>query len=338
MRSGWPSTARVCAGPRRCARQALAQRGEVGAGVDVEQQRGGPLDAGRRRPRRARARGGARSCPGRSSGRSRRAELSSRPLVPVPWRSGTITTSRAAFARGERSSASSSAGSSAGQSPGTQSTRSMPSASARRRRARRRRDWPSSAASSTTIAPCARRGAATELLAGDDDVRSIDCGFAEREQHVVDHRPRELPCAASPRRTRASRCLAGAKRLTGRIAAVRMRPRSRATRRRRASARQRARARRRRPCACRSRASGGVLTVFVGDDPVEQLAVEVRDAGGAAVERRERHERGGRALQHLAADDRADGHDGRPGRDQRLADPRHGEDRARSRRAGWTVR
>ena len=78
--------------------------------------------------------------------------------------------------------------------------------------------------------------------------------------------------------------------------------------------------------------------VFIGDDPVEQLAVEVRDPVRAALERGERHERGGRALQHLAADDRADRDDRRVGAPSapRGSPARRGS--ARSRRAGWTGR
>ncbi len=61
-------------------------------------------------------------------------------------------------------------------------------------------------------------------------------------------------------------------------------------------------------CKCRQASD-----VLVGDDPVEQLAVEVGHAVGAALQRGEGHERGRWSLQHLAADDRADSDDGRGG-------------------------
>jgi len=53
--------------------------------------------------------------------------------------------------------------------------------------------------------------------------------------------------------------------------------------------------------------------VLVRHDPVQQLAVEVGHSVGAQIERGEGHERCRRSLQRLAANDRADGHDGSVG-------------------------
>ena len=113
---------RACAPRRRCARRA---------------RRAGPR--GRRRCRRrarasaARPRASARrwrlaACswrsrlPGPKLGPMASGGASSSALVPVPWRSGTMTTSGALIA--PATSSSTSRGSSAGQSPGTSRTRS----------------------------------------------------------------------------------------------------------------------------------------------------------------------------------------------------------------------
>ena len=170
------------------ARQSLAQHREVLARVDVEQQRGRALDsiagAGCRASAVWRSQLSGPKLGGIASG-----GVSSSPLVPVPWRSGTITT---AGASGAFSSASSSAGSSAGQSPGTHRTRSNPSASARATPSATAALWPSSAVSSTTSAPSRRAAAATESSRVTTIVRCDRGGFAERAEHVADHRPRQL--------------------------------------------------------------------------------------------------------------------------------------------------
>ena len=87
-------------------------------------------------------------------------------------------------------------------------------------------EWPSSAGSGTTSAPAAAASSARARLAADDD-RPLDrARRADRLQHVVEHRrgQRRAPLVVDARRR--GRCLAAAKRLTGRIA-VAFNPRAR---------------------------------------------------------------------------------------------------------------
>ena len=148
--------------------------------------------------------------------------VSSRPLVPVPCRSGTITTSGGGPSARLRalSSASSSAGSSAGQSPGTHSTRSMPSASARRTPSAAAADWPPRPRPRRRSLPARARPAATDRSRVTTIVRSIASVCASARSTSATIAPassrRSASATLAPRR-----CLARAKRLTGRIAAVR---------------------------------------------------------------------------------------------------------------------
>ena len=116
------SSPRVCAAPPVRAPSAArsAARSSAVSTSSTERARLGHAPAraaGARPPAR-----GARGCPGRSCGAIASGGASSSALVPVPWRSGTMTTSGALMA--PASSSSTSRGSSAGQSPGTSSTRS----------------------------------------------------------------------------------------------------------------------------------------------------------------------------------------------------------------------
>ena len=68
-----------------------------------------------------------------------------------------------------------------------------------------------------------------------------------------------------------------------------------------------------RPCGCRSAGVGSPVDGLIGDDPVEQLAVEVAPRPPALSSSAAKAMNGRRrALEHLAADDRADRDDGRP--------------------------
>ena len=139
-------------GPPR-ARERGAQRLQVGR---VSTSRSA-TPASRRRATRAPAscgelRRGARGCRGRSAARSRPGGVSSSPLVPVPWRSGTITTPaprlrRRAARRSRRVQQRAVAG-------GEQDALGAQLRRAARRRAARRRLWPACRRSSgTTSAP-----------------------------------------------------------------------------------------------------------------------------------------------------------------------------------------
>ena len=308
------------AGRRRCRCRAAARPGA-------------PRAAPPRRP--APASGGARSCRARSSGRSRPGAPAAGRWSRVPWRSGTITTSGPAGA-GPASSSCSSAGDSAGQSPGTHRTRSKPSSSARWTPSEAAADWPCL----ELVLDQHQAGAAPvgQLRLAADDDRQLDRGRGgERLEHVGEHRAHERV---------AQRLLhAGPEPLLGRREALHGQdrggshqpapePRGEAER----LLGQALAARRRRPCGCRCRGSAAPGTVFVGDDAVEQLAVEARDAGGAELLPGVGHEGGRRPLQDLAGDDRADGHH-RRGR--RRASPRGCRGRpgsGRSTPAGWTGR
>ena len=87
-------SARACSGgaPRRVGERG-AQRVEVVGRVDVEHQRRRSRRRARSRRPPARAARGGRGCRCRSSARSRRAASAAARSCPVPWRSGTITTS-----------------------------------------------------------------------------------------------------------------------------------------------------------------------------------------------------------------------------------------------------
>ena len=145
--------------------------------------------------------------------------LSRRPFVPVPCRSGMITTAGGPAAR---SNPSRSSGSSDGQSPGMQSARSLPSASARSTPTATAALWPLSERSAITIAPCSAAAAATDSSPVTTIVSSIWLASARAASTSA-----TIAAASSRRRSSAtlapSRCLATEKRFTGRIAAVRMR-------------------------------------------------------------------------------------------------------------------
>ena len=152
--------------------RALSQGGEVGPGVDVEQQRGGLLDAAGHPAARARS-SWRRRCRDRSSGRSR----------PPGSTAGRWCRCRGGRARSPprrragrepASSASSSSGSSAGQSPGTHRTRSKPSPRARCTPRATAADWPLSFASVTSRAPSSRASAAIARSRVTTIVRSIE--------------------------------------------------------------------------------------------------------------------------------------------------------------------
>ena len=89
--------------------------------------------------------------PGAEAGSNASGGVSSSALVPVPWRSGTISTERSPT--GRSISSSSCLGSSSGQSPGTSSTRSAPHSSARRDPVARPRRCGPGRESSMTVAP-----------------------------------------------------------------------------------------------------------------------------------------------------------------------------------------
>ena len=206
-----PSTARVRAALVRCCPEARPQLLEVRAGVDVEQQRRRTRDPAAARRPRGRARGGARQLSGPEARmRSRPGGLSSRPLVPVPWRSGTITTARRAsrccgrpraaalqLSRVER-------GAVAGHAQHAlealgQRARAMPSAAAA--------DWPSSRGSASTTrreAARCRRDALARCVT--TIVSSIASACDERVQHVRDHRrgERRRACGRRPPRAAAA--------------------------------------------------------------------------------------------------------------------------------------
>ena len=100
-----PSTARVRGAPAWRPRTALAQRARGRRRCRCRAAATAGARSGSHAALRARARGGARSCPGRSWARSRPGGVSSRPFVPVPWRSGTITTAGVPLPARELSSA-----------------------------------------------------------------------------------------------------------------------------------------------------------------------------------------------------------------------------------------
>ena len=215
----------------------------------------------------------------------------------VPWRSGTITAKRSAV-RGLPSSVSSSSGSISGQSPATHSTRRRPARARRRRRADRR-----------ILAALRRVVERTDAVALGDPLRALVAGDDEdlvdrvdapqRGQHVGEHRLGErAPRAAreraleAPLRAREAldrqdcdglhrRRTVSAQRWTGSRSVPVSR---RAPSRTRASRARGAGARRRRSSAGRSPAAAAALLrqPLVGDEPVEQVAVDGRDARGGA--------------------------------------------------------
>ena len=198
---------------------ALAQRGEVVRRVDVEHERRHLA-----RPRTdarppARARCGARGCRGRSSARSRSAGAAAARSCPVPWRSGTITTSTAparpaAAARRARR----------GRAPGCRRGRAARASAPVSTRARRPScaagDWPASRVVGRRPRAVAARDRLARRLGGDDHdlVESLGPPSATSTSVSI----ASASARAVPARARCSRrCLASAKRLTGRTATVR---------------------------------------------------------------------------------------------------------------------
>ena len=163
--------------------------------------------------------------------------------MPVPWRSGTITTGAV-----RASSASTSSGSSAGQSPGTSNTRSAGAPTTTRRPGTTRAAASPASPAPPTVSPAPASAAATPRAAASDWPRSAgSCTTwtprsvairAAIGSAVTTITPSSEGTAASASSTSAtiaaaragrsgnaspSRCLARLKDLTGRIATVRMR-------------------------------------------------------------------------------------------------------------------
>ena len=242
--SGRPATGVTCSSPGsvahmpsafavRLARprlrlQLAGQGDDVGRGVEVER-RARPAPRPRRgcRPRGRRRRGG-RSCPRRRPGGSRSGGASASALVPVPWRSGTIADvalghpgqQPVELARVEQRAVAGEqhdALGPVGLGPGD--ARPAPPRSGR-----------PSAGSGTTSAPgrCRRarraRGSLVTTI-----VRSI-----ERAAPIASSTSSSIAAASAARRSSsmpaARRCLAAAKRLTGRIAVAFNSRRGRASR------------------------------------------------------------------------------------------------------------
>ena len=216
-------------GSRVRARQTLAQRGEVLARVDVEQQRRRPLDLRRSRRPRAPAPDDARSCRGRSWERSRPGGASSSPLVPVPCRSGTIVTSATVGSLSPPPAARCPAarraprGRAPGQSPGMHSTRSNPSAIARLdAKVRPPRSGPPRRCPSRPAHPGSARPRRPSPRRVTTIVRSIEAVWPRPTSTSPTIARASVAAAAGRRRSRRGAAWPGAKRLTGRIAAVRM--------------------------------------------------------------------------------------------------------------------
>ena len=231
--AGARRSARAARAPRRSRAPARAARASAAASAvrssGVSRSSASDVERARSRPRSRRARrdrGGVRRCPRRTRGRSRRRGASSRPLVPVPWRSGITATRPAAIrpsARVElgrieqRAVARQQRASTRRRAPGPGRSRASPP-----------REWPRSSGSRSTSSGVVDALGAVERdpfgppLAGDDD-------------HPLDRaRPRRPPrarrasialtrsarCGRSRRSSR--RCFASPKRFTGMIAVARM--------------------------------------------------------------------------------------------------------------------
>ena len=188
-----PRARRGCSARPPAVRRARLRSAARSSTVSTSSRASAAAPRGRRRRPHARARGGARSCRRRSSASIASGGASSRPFVPVPWRSGRIATSGARRGRARRSSGASSAGSSAGQSPGTQqhaleALRERPLA----RRARRPPTGrPRRGSSITQRARAPRRPASASGSRVTTTVSSIAVDRRQRREHVGDHRPGE---------------------------------------------------------------------------------------------------------------------------------------------------
>ena len=183
------SGARVCA---PCRRRGDGSRGRRGRpGVDVQPPTEVSDVTRSQSLRRACPRGGARAGPnfGSTSARS-----SASPCVPVPWRSGTITT----FLRGPRTSAGPAPRASSGQSPGATLTVALSRAGVRRHsRERRGIDRP-------RLVCHDDQGRLPPRSASSSDTRQeLDLG---RREELCQRRSAHRSRPARPARTSAPRC------------------------------------------------------------------------------------------------------------------------------------
>ena len=166
------------------ARQPLAQDREVLAGVDVQQQRPGRSIA-KLTPAAAQLRWRSQ-LPGPKLGAIASGGASSRPLVPVPCRSGTITTARARCGR-VAAAHRARRGRARDSRPGCTARARIPRPAPRDAECDRRALAVLGGVvdDERALPACGRRD---RLLVGHDD-RALDRrGFAQRGEHVADHR------------------------------------------------------------------------------------------------------------------------------------------------------
>ena len=254
-RPGRRRAAHACAGPRRSSRRGAGAAPARSTSVSMSSSsEGGRCTRSAAPPASTSARWRSK-LPGPKLGAIASGGASSRPLVPLPWRSGTITTSAASAdapaeqllqLRGRQR------GAVAGHAQ--HPLEALLEGALDAQRGGRR------LALVETVLDHhhdrARAGRGSSRLAGDDD-RQLDRGRvpraprARRRPSCARARPAAASCTPAP-----SRRLAAEKRLTGRIAAVRIaRPAAREAKRER-PLRPGARGRPRRPCGCRCEGVG----------------------------------------------------------------------------------
>src|SRR5829696_7048848 len=192
-------------------------------------------------------------------------------------------------------------------------------------------DWPASRGAGTTSAPAtpARRTARGSPVT---TATAASAWAAEAAASTSASIASASSARAAGARRVSSRCLAAPKRLTGRTASVRIAARSNLTIGERAGEVEG------RPGDARAVAGrvhervqlgrGKPLDRLVGDHPVDHAGVRGDDSLRACLDAGVRAECLGRPLDRPAADERADRDHGRRRGGDRLAYPRHGEDRA----------
>ena len=312
----WPP--RISSASRRASRSRGVSTSSSSEGICATRQ-AAPAAAARSRWRR--------QLPGPKVGARAFGGVSRRPFVPMPWRSGTITTLVRVRGRraGRRARSGRAPGSRRDQQRPVEAVGHGPGQPDRGRRALAR-----------LVRVGHRLGAPLGRRARPRGPRWSRPGSPRRSRRRPGRSARRPPSPRPGRRgtpARARRSAAAwpaAKRLTGRMARVRTaaeRYSARAPAKARVSA-----ARRRRPAGpvhervgLERRQPGGPL---VGDEPVDQPGVARGHAGGVGRVAGPGEERRRRSLEHAAADDRADRDDRRRRRGERLAHARDGEDRA----------
>ena len=298
---------RACGRPCRGARPARARSAARSAGVSTSRPSDGSSDTLTSAPA-ARARAAWRANePAPNDGGMTCGGSSSSALVPLPWRSGTMTTCGGSC---RPSSEASSCGSSAGQSPGTSRTRSAPRTSAASIPRTAAADWPASSGSSTTIAPASSAARAASGSAVTTTTSSISGTAASASQHVGHHGGGQLLALAAADRV-AEPLLGARERLHGqdRGGAHGAKPNRRAPREGEHVSRH-APARLLVAHLDVGDQRGDRLGALVGDEAVEQAGVVGGDALGAERMAGPGEELVGRALEHGAAHERRDGDDG----------------------------